>query len=230
MPLPLALTLVSLLAGGPLAACQRDNSDLDARLDKIEKQLDEVLKNQRANPAALAQRAQRPRPRPDATYSVPVAGDPSRGPSSALVTIVEGFDFACPYCEASRSVLEQVLARYPKDVRVVYKNFVVHPQVATTPALAACAADRQGKYAAMNQIIWDKGFKAGRNLSAENMEALASELKLDVNRFKADMAGDQCKQRLRDDQSELAAVGVSGTPAFYVNGRFVQQRSVDGFQ
>ncbi len=109
---------------------------------------------------------------------------------------------------------------YPKDLKIVYKHFVVHPQQATIPALAACAADKQGKFHQMYEAIWEKGFNAGRNLSQENMDKLAQEVGLNVQKYKADMDGD-CKNTIRQDQQQLASVGVGGTPAFFVNGRFL---------
>ncbi len=109
---------------------------------------------------------------------------------------------------------------YPKDLKIVYKHFVVHPQQATIPALAACAADKQGKFHQMYEAIWEKGFNAGRNLSQENMDKLAGEVGLNAQKFKADMEG-ECKNIIRQDQQQLASVGVGGTPAFFVNGRFL---------
>jgi protein-disulfide isomerase len=219
-----------------LAGCQRDHGSLEdhmnERFDKLEKQIADLKGQIGKGGAASAQqpRQQRPRPKPEVTYSVPVDKAPIEGPRNALVTIVEGFDFACPYCEQSRSLVDQIREQYPNDVRVAFKNYVVHPQIATIPALAGCAAAAQGKYAAMTPLIWDKGFKAGRNLSAENMEKLAGEAGLDLDKFKRDMNSEQCKQRLREDQSQLSAVGMNGTPGFYVNGRWVPQRSLDGFK
>ena len=106
---------------------------------------------------------------------------------------------------------------------------MVHPGSATIPALASCAAHKQGKFKAMEELIWEKGFKAGRNLSQDNMEKLAGELGLDVNRLKADMEG-QCKQHIRKDQTELARVGARGPPAFFINGRFLSgARPIDHF-
>lgn len=98
---------------------------------------------------------------------------------------------------------------------------MVHPQVATTPALAACAAHKQGKFAEMEKLIWEKGFNAGRNLSAENMMTLAKEAGLNMSKFEADMNGEECKKAVQTDQAQLAAVGTRGTPAFYINGRFL---------
>ncbi len=97
---------------------------------------------------------------------------------------------------------------------------MVHPQVATIPAQAACAAHFQGKFAEMEALLWEKAYKAGRNFSQENIDKLAGELGLDMTKFHADMKG-QCTQVVRKDQAELARVGASGTPAFFINGRFL---------
>jgi predicted DsbA family dithiol-disulfide isomerase len=72
---------------------------------------------------------------------------------------------------------------YGNDVKVVYKHFVVHPQVATDPALAACAAHLQGKFSAMEHLLWEKAYKANRNFSRDNLEALAKEAGLDVAKY-----------------------------------------------
>src|SRR5688572_819864 len=110
---------------------------------------------------------------------------------------------------------------YGNDIKVVYKHFVVHPQHATVPAQAACAAALQNKFPEMEKLIWEKGFNAGRNLSKENMVTLAKEAGLNMDQFTKDMDGPDCAKRVRQDQAELSAVGTSGTPAFYINGRFL---------
>ena len=228
----LALAIPLALATG----CQRDDSAVAEKLDRIATRLESIEKNLAAAPrgaqpgAAGGQHAPRPRPKPELTYSVPVDGSPIRGREAALVTIVEAFEFACPYCEQSRGLVDQVLEQYPKDVRVAYKHYIVHPNTATTPALAACAAHAQGKYDVMEPLIWDKGYKANRNLGADNMLALAKEAGLDVARFKADMEGKACAEKVRRDQTELAQIGVSSTPNFFVNGRHVARRSPEAFQ
>ena len=147
----------------------------------------------------------------------------------APVTIVEGFEFACGWCEKSRSLVKEVLAEYGDKVRLVHKSYLVHPDTATIPALAACAANKQGKFGEMEPLIWDKGFKV-RKLDKENMVALAKEVGLDMAKFESDMKGTECQAQLKRDQRDLAAIGVSGTPAFYVNGRHLTQRSKAGFK
>jgi predicted DsbA family dithiol-disulfide isomerase len=120
---------------------------------------------------------------------------------------------------------------YGNDIKVVYKHFVVHPQHATIPAQAACAAALQNKFAEMEHLIWQKGFNAGRNLSKENMVTLAKEAGLNMDQFTKDMDGPDCAKRVRQDQAELSVVGTSGTPAFYINGRFLSgARPIEQFK
>ena len=113
-----------------------------------------------------------------------------------------------------------MLEQYPGKVRVVYKHYIVHPDAATVPALASCAAAAQNRFGDMEKLIWDKGF-AERDLSPDKMLALATELELDLAKFEADMAGEACQARIIADQEELARFGVSGTPGFFINGRFL---------
>lgn len=226
-----ATSLTALALALPAAACQRDNSaDLTARLDRIEKQLGEINQRLQRNPAgAAAQRPERKRHDPAVTYAVPVAGSPSSGPADAPVTVVEAFEYACPACENARGVMKEIAAAYPKDVRVVYRTFLIHPQVATIPAQASCAANKQGKWAEMSELIWDKGFNAGRKLGADNMEALAGEVGLNVDKFKSDMNG-ECQNLVREEHSSLAKIGVGATPTIFVNGRPLMRRSPDQFK
>jgi protein-disulfide isomerase len=189
---------------------------MDSRLEKIEKGMP------RAGAARPGMRQpQRKRPDPGKTYAVPVKGSPSKGKADALVTVVEAYEFACPFCEKSRSIVADAAKDFGDDVRVVYKTFVIHPDLATIPGLAGCAANMQGKFAAMEELIWEKGYKQ-RKFDAEHMKALAREAGLDLKKFEADMNGPICKQQLNDDRQNMARFGVSGTPSFFVNGRFTQ--------
>lgn len=115
-------------------------------------------------------------------------------------------------------------------MRIVRKHFVVHPQSATNPALASCAAHKQGKYFQMEKGLWEKGYDKNRDFSPENIDAIAKEVGLDMNKFKADMEG-ECRKVIREDQAALSAVGTSGTPAFYINGRFLSgARPIEQFK
>ena len=72
----------------------------------------------------------------------------------------------------------------------------------------------------MEDAIWEKGVKQ-RDLSKEKIEALAKEVGLDMTRFSADLEGDDCVQWIQSSQEELHTVGTNGTPAFYINGRYL---------
>lgn len=232
----------TMLAIGVLAlaiGCQKaDNTGLAEKLDQIDKRLGSIEEKidkgggGGGRPgAAAAKRPQRPRPKPTEVYSVPVEGEPAEGPKGAKVTVVKGFEFACPFCMRVIPTLDQIKKEYGDDVRIVYKDFIVHPSSATTPALAACAAQQQNKYSEMAALIWEKGFKANRNLAEDNMVKLAGELGLNMDKFKKDMKGAECQKEVRQDQAELAKVGTTGTPAFYINGRFLSgARPFDQFK
>jgi protein-disulfide isomerase len=223
------------------AACQKEDPRITEMLDlqkKMSKQLDDIAKQR---PGAMAAGAQAPRrgADPNTVYNVPVeAGDVVRGAKVAKVTVVEGFDFACPFCAQSRPGLEQAAAKHPEDVRVVSKQFVVHPQVATLPALAVCAAQKQGKGSEMESAIWADSWADdnGRpkfdqtKLSQENIEKLATAQKLNVEKLKTDMKDKFCQDDIARQQKELSTVGVNGTPAFFINGKPYQgQRTADAF-
>jgi protein-disulfide isomerase len=205
-----------------LSACQRDQSNIEKKLDDISKRLAQIEARLEAGGGAGAARAQpqpkRRGPDPSKTYSIPIEGSAIKGGKDAKVTVVKAFEFACPYCEQVRPLVGSALEEFGDDVRVAYKHYIVHPGTATIPALAACAADQQGKFAVMEPLIWEKGYKAGRNLSQDNMEKLAQEAGLDLARFKADMEG-PCKTIVKRDEAQLKKIGVSGTPALFINGK-----------
>jgi protein-disulfide isomerase len=235
---------VSILMGilFAMTACQREDPRITEVLDKLDK-IDKRLDGMKGGvQAAAAAAPQRPRgPDPNTVYNVPVLNeDVTKGAKVAKVTIVEGFDFACPYCAASRPAVEAVLAKHPEDVRVVSKQFVVHPQVATLPALAVCAAHKQGKGVELENEIWARSWKndepTGRpkfdqtQLTQESIEKAAADKKLDVAKLKADMQSSGCQDEIMRQQRELATVGVNGTPAFFINGKpYMGARSPEAF-
>ena len=213
-----------------MSGCQKDDGKLIEKLDEVEAKIDriEAAISASGKAGAKPQRPPRRRPNPNTAYSIPLDGVPFKGPADAPVTIVKAFEFACPACERARPFDQQILSELGDQVRLAYKNFIVHPNRAKVPAHAACAANRQDKYFAMKELIWDKGFKAGK-LDAANMQTLASSLGLDMDRFNKDMNG-ECVAIVARDHAELARIGTGGTPTFYVNGRPLAQRSIDGLK
>jgi len=210
-----------LVVSASAAGCRRNDSDLadkihdiDERLATIEKGIDEGKAPVRGPVIKEAD--------PSATYAVPIEDAPRLGPEHAPVTMVIGCEFAASQCRHMEDVVAALRKRYGDDLAVVYKNYVVHPAAGMPPAVAACAAERQGKYEAMARLIWTKAFDGDRDLSVTKMEALAGEAGLDMARYRADVSGTDCVSRVRNDQRELARVGARGTPTTYINGRYLR--------
>jgi protein-disulfide isomerase len=220
--------LVSLVG---TSACQSDQKQLNDRMERIEKKLDALIATggaRGAAPGAAQPRPQRPEPDRGKTYSIAIDNDAFDGPADAKVTVVKAYDYACPYCERVRPTMEELHKKYGKDLRVVYKQLVVHPTTAMAPALAFCAAGRQGKHKEIDALIWDKMFKERKyppdkcweqEAGCELMNQFATELKLDLPKFKADMKA--CQSVVQTDMRDLQKFGVGATPSFFINGRFM---------
>jgi len=174
------------------------------------KTLVEISKLMDASP-----KAHRPKVLED-PVSIPVAGSPVRGPADARITLIEFSDFECPYCSAAVKQVDAVMAAYPKDVKLIYKQFPLsmHPH-AQMAAEASLAANEQGKFWEMYEVL----FKNSRRLSAENMLSMAQQIGLDMNKFKADLDSGKFKAVIEKDLADGDAAGVYGTPAFYINGQ-----------
>jgi len=120
------------------AGCQADNRNIERKLDEMAKDIKELkAQGGRGGAGAAAPRPQRVEPDRQKTYSMPIEGDPVDGPADAKVTLVKAYDYACPYCEKVRDTMDELRKKYGNDLRIVFKQFVVHPQVATASALAA---------------------------------------------------------------------------------------------
>ncbi|MFV8749197.1 DsbA family protein [Nannocystaceae bacterium ST9] len=165
-----------------------------------------------------ANRKRRPgEPDDTSIYAVPIAGAPVLGPDTALVTIVEFADYHCPYCVKVKSALDEIVAAYPDEVRVVYRQrpLAIHPQ-AHDASKAALAAHQQGKFWPMHDKLFLRQSK-----TLDEFKALAGELGMDVDRFVADYESEAVGKALAADLDVAAKFGVTGTPAFFINGRYM---------
>ena len=152
----------------------------------------------------------------DDPIEIAIDGDPVRGPASEKVTIVEFSDFQCPYCAKATFEVRQILNKYPKDVRFLFKQFPldIHSQ-ATVAAEASLAAQAQGKFWEMH----DKLYANFRSISRARILAWAQEVSLDVTRFKTDLDSHKYLPRVTAEERQGEDAGVVGTPTFYINGK-----------
>lgn len=118
------------------------------------------------------------------------------------------------------STLDELVKEYDGKVRVVFKNLVVHPDRVTLAHKAGCAAGKQQKFVAFKNAFWEKGFKVGK-FDEETVMGIGKDIGVDVEKFKADIAGQDCQAHLDADMQELAKFRVNSTPAFFINGKFL---------
>jgi protein-disulfide isomerase len=149
---------------------------------------------------------------------VEAAGRPSKGPADAPVELIEFSDFQCPFCLRAFPIVKQVMAAYPDSVRLVYRNYPLpgHPRARPAAEAAACAAD-QGKFWEYH----DRLFENQDKLSDDDLKAHAVALGLDAAKFNACFDATAHKADVDADIAAGNEAGVTGTPAFFINGRLL---------
>jgi len=148
-------------------------------------------------------------------HPVTVDDDPALGPEGAPIVIVEFSDFNCPYCRKFHSeTFTPLLEAYPDQIRFVYRDFPITSQESFVAAQAANCAGRQGSYWEFHDALFSGGLGLGRAA----YEAYGERLGLDVQALAACIAGGTEQDEVEADARAAAALGVSGTPTFFING------------
>lgn len=143
------------------------------------------------------------------------ATGPSKGPDDAKVTIVEFSDFECPFCSRVNPTVQQVMDAYPGQVKVVFRHFPLsfHPNAQKAGEASMCAHD-QGKFWEMHDVL----FENQKALDVQSLKNHAKGLGLDTAAFDSCLDSGKHAATVRADMAAGEAAGVSGTPAFFVNG------------
>jgi protein-disulfide isomerase len=140
----------------------------------------------------------------------------AKGPKNAPVIFMEVSDFQCPVCKRAHEGLAALATDYPDKVRFVFKqNPLAMHKNALNAAAAALAAGRQGRF-------WefaDMAFADQRALSENDLMENARKLKLDMARFKKDYEDPALRLRAKTEGEVATALGATGTPSFFVNGK-----------
>jgi protein-disulfide isomerase len=153
-------------------------------------------------------------------YRVPVEldGAPVRGNPSAPVTVLEFSDFQCPYCVRARPTVARVRETYGDKVRWAFRHFPlppdVHPLAQKAGEAAACAGE-QGKFWEMHDRLW----ASNGMLEVPELKSAAAAVGVDSARFAECLDSGRHAGLVERDLGAGAGWGVSGTPAFFVNGR-----------
>jgi len=150
-----------------------------------------------------------------------IQADPQRvrGPQNAPVTIVEFSDFQCPFCLKAYPTVRAVLAKYGDKVRFSYRDFPlrqIHGQAQEAAEAGRCAAD-QGKFWQFHDYL----FENPSDLSREKLIASAEKVSLDTAALELCVESGKHRSEVEQDYQQGLQAGINGTPAFYINGIFL---------
>jgi protein-disulfide isomerase len=146
------------------------------------------------------------------------ADRPSKGPETAPIQLIEFSDFQCPYCESAFPTVNQVLNTYGDRIHFVYRHYplVIHPRARPAAEASQCAAE-QGKFWPFH----DKLFGDQSKLADEDFKRDAAQLGLNTAQFNACVDSRKYQGEIDNDIHAGDEAGVSGTPAFFINGRML---------
>lgn len=202
-----------------LFGCKPKPQDLEKAvgdyLQKNPKVLQKVIQD--------AMKARRPKRAPEPpleekiknAIKVEVGNAPTKGPENAPITIVEFSDFQCPFCSRVVPTMEQLFKEYPGKIRLAFRqNPLPFHKDALSAAKAALAANEQGKFWPMHDLI----FENQKNLSDDNLRNLAKEIGLNMNKFEKDWKSNKFDAQIKNDKNFAKSNRATGTPAFFING------------
>ena len=153
---------------------------------------------------------------PETIYKAPLGSSPSDGPGDAPITIVYWSDHSCGYCYRVQATLDTLNRMFPGQIRWVHRTLPLDDDE-TLGAEAALAAAAQGQFRPMN----DRLYALAGHVDRAAVELIARELGLDMVRFRAELDTRAHRPAIAADAAAARALGVSGTPAFFVNGRAI---------
>lgn len=169
---------------------------------------------------------------------VSVDDDPGKGNPKAPIQLIEFSEFQCPYCKKARPIIKQVLETYKDKIYYVFRDFPLSfHKYAKRMAHAANCAKEQGKYWEFNEAMWDHmgdfsaiTAQAGKDkltddavikLADAKLVEIAGTLKLDADKLSACQVSGKFMKEIDKDIADGQAAGVSGTPAYFINGKFM---------
>jgi protein-disulfide isomerase len=143
-------------------------------------------------------------------------GFPRKGGKNPKVTIIEFADYGCPHCKVASGVLKKVVEKYPEKIALIFLDFPLHPgSPSVQVAEGGVCADEQGKF-------WPYHYEAFSEqgiLTEASPTAIAKKIQLDMGKFTSCVQNPATKAKVATAKQEGERIGVSGTPAIYLNGK-----------
>jgi protein-disulfide isomerase len=152
-------------------------------------------------------------------------GLPSKGGQDAAVNIIAFIDYECPNCAQINLILQQVQNQYQDKVRLVFKN-LPNNEVAFKSAAAALAAHKQNRYWEFHNRLFTDADKS----SQARIDNIAAQIGLDRNKFAAEMQSPDIQDLIHRDIRDATEANISEVPAVFINGRRLNEHSLDGIQ
>jgi predicted DsbA family dithiol-disulfide isomerase len=152
-------------------------------------------------------------------FNVNASERPSLGPAAAPVVLVLFSDYQCPYCKRFSGTLKEVRKQYGDRIRIVFRQFPltsIHPNAQRAAEAALCAA-AQNRFEEMHDSL----LQNQNALQEGNLKSRADKLGLDTNAFNACLASARNAALIHEDLRAAASAGVEGTPALFINGRYL---------
>lgn len=236
-------TVIALLAAGLVAATLPDRASPGAdgsagssagdvaRIERIVEAY--ILQNPEIIPRAIQQLRARERDNERQTLSdrakrnwAAVTDDamaPAVGPADAPVTIVEYYDYRCPYCRRAFNYMSEILAARD-DVRYIYKQYPIldrgddSPKISFLASQYALAADRQGRFPAFHRLV----MSSEAELTVARLDRFAKEAGLDRDRLEDDLADPELADYVETALDEGRSLGIRATPTFLINADVVR--------
>lgn len=197
-------------------------SRLIGQLNKQKKQMKlyEYIKNLRAK-AKIKINLERPRAK------VSIDDDPGQGNKKAPIVLIEFSDFQCPFCKRVRPSIARLMKDYKGKIYYVFRDYPLSFHgLAKDGANAANCANEQGKYWEYNAKLWDDQQTIfSKKLSKEEfygkLKQIAKDLSLKTSKFNSCLESKKYFKEIEKDLQDGMAAGVTGTPAYFINGLFL---------
>jgi len=203
-------------------------------LDEVKGRISEYLKNQQRAQKAQALLADLRTRHPTVVKLAPPvvevadAGRMSRGGGAAApIQIIAFSDYECPFCKKSEVTMAEVMKAYGDKIRYVHRDYPLpFHQTARPAAETARCAGEQGKFWEVHDALFNEA-----KLTAENIPTIATGLGVDKAKLDECLASGRAKTMVDEDMEAGGEAGVSGTPAYFINGRMLSgAQPVDRFK